>query len=76
MEIPCFSKNTDCFLQRHAIIAIQEIEYKEIKKIEKLILKPCYGIYKELRTYKTPVYVTPPEAIPYKDLIQESTFYV
>jgi len=67
----------DAFTQRHALIAIQEVDFKTIKtNVQQYILEESKGIYKDLRNLKTPKYIEPPKSVKYADLIREVGFYV
>jgi hypothetical protein len=72
-----YFKKCDCFfLQRHLLIAIQEMPYSKIKhEIGSHILPESKNIYKNLTRLKTPCYIEPPKKIAYTDLIREVSFY-
>lgn len=69
-----FRNLSDFFLQRHALIAIQECEFNEIQdSVAKYVSEESRGIYKKLR--KKSFYIKAPENIKYTDLIREVSFY-
>ena len=71
-----FSNYKNFFIQRHALIAIQTLKYRDIKKdIEGYIERESFGIYRYLNSLRTPLYITPPKSIRYTDLIREISSY-
>jgi len=66
------------FLQRHAIIALQMVKFKELKakKINELIFEECHGMYKILNKLGENLFVKPLDKVLYSDLINEITYYV
>ncbi len=65
------------FLQRHALIAIQEVEYQTVKeKVQAHIKAESVGMFRTLSKFATPKYIEPPREIRYYDLIREVSFYV
>jgi len=64
------------FHQRHALLGMQEVEYKIIKNfVSPYVLKESFGIYRSLKELDEPLYIVPPEPVKYKDLISEVSFY-
>jgi len=71
-----FPRLNDFFLQRHALIALQETDYAIVKKeIQPYVLPESRGIYKTLNSRNSHKYIEPPEKIKYSDLIREVSFY-
>jgi hypothetical protein len=71
-----FTRFNNFLLQRHALIALQELKWKEIKdKIENKVSEESLGIYRELRTYSNPFYLELPREVPISELIREISFY-
>lgn len=71
-----FSTFDGFFTQRHALIGIQELDFKTVKeKVEKHICDECIGIYRTLKSYKVPKYMQPPVAVKFGDLVREVSFY-
>lgn len=64
------------FLQRHALIAIQELDYRDVKStVEEFVLDETRGMYRELHSSDTPRYVVQPPPVAYSDLIREVSSY-
>jgi len=71
-----FSLFNNFLLQRHALIAIQDLKWTEIKSdIQEEVSDESYGIYRELNSYTIPIYLEPPRSIRYSELIREISFY-
>ncbi|GHT88680.1 hypothetical protein FACS1894137_17130 [Spirochaetia bacterium] len=64
------------FVQRHFLIAVQELERKEIQKIEMEILEENRGVYKYLHELRAPLYMSLPNEIKYSDIFNQVGFYV
>ena len=67
----------DFFTQRHAIIAIQELQYNKFIKddVQPYIDHECKGMYSTLNNYREPLYIIPPTPVKYSELIREVSFY-
>ena len=71
-----FSRLNNFFLQRHALIALQETDYEVIKeRVQPYVLPESRGIYRTLKSRTSHKYIDPPEEIKYSDLIREVSFY-
>ncbi|MEW5894446.1 MAG: RNA-directed DNA polymerase [Candidatus Omnitrophota bacterium] len=71
-----FKEMNNFFHQRHALIGLQEVDYQIIKEfISPYILRESVGIYRSLKELNEPSYISPPDPIPYKQLINEISFY-
>jgi len=71
-----FKSFSDFLLQRHSLIALQEIEYSKIKEyVSDYVRDDAKGIYKHLHEKAEPLYIEPPKPIKYTDLIREFTYY-
>lgn len=80
LERKLISDNFDLFdnflLQRHALIAIQELKWMEVKEnLNKNVKEESIGIYRHLRNYPTPYYLEPPKEVSFFELIREISFY-
>jgi len=75
--IKMFKKYKNFFLQRHALIALQTIQYKTILNDVQHFLQPeSIGIFKSLKSMQSQKYVIPPPSVKYTDLVREISFYV
>lgn len=64
------------FLQRHALIAIQELDYAEVREnAQEFILEESKEIYRTLHNQNEPCYIVPPPPVPYHELIREVSSY-
>ncbi len=70
-----FSQYSDFFLQRHALISIQEMDYREVSSISPYVSAESKGVYRDLHSMREHIYVSPPDKVKYTDLINEVAFY-
>jgi len=70
-----FDKNSDFMCQRHAVIALQELEFAEIEAISKYIFKENKDTYRKLHARKEAKYICYPEPIKIFDLFNQVGFY-
>jgi len=64
------------FLQRHGLIAIQELDSSEVVDTAKeFILEETRGIYRTLHSSSETRYILPPPPVPYHELIREVSSY-
>lgn len=73
-KVVTISKNH--FINRHILIAIQDLKFSEIKFIKDHVSKENNGTYRYLNSQKRPIYVSPLPEIKYNELIKEIGFYV
>jgi hypothetical protein len=67
--------NQNLFVQRHCLIAIQELSWKEVKVYKHMINEENIGIYNELHGMKEHQYTTPPKEIKFYDIFNQVGFY-
>lgn len=71
-----FKGMNNFFLQRHALLGMQEVDYKIIKDfVSPYVLKESFGIYRSLKELNEPKYIVRPDPVRYKELINEVSFY-
>jgi hypothetical protein len=71
-----FNKFNNFFLQRHAMIALQEVEYNIIAPIiNDKVSKETKGFYRNLHESKSHKYIIPPEPVKLAEIFREVSFY-
>jgi hypothetical protein len=69
-------KNTKSFfLQRHCLIALQELPYEYLQKVSEEIIESNKGVYKYFHKLRNHEYIKPPEKINFYDIFDQVGFY-
>lgn len=70
-----FEHYNNFFVQRSALIGLQQVPFREVRDIKKHITPETFGMLRVLKEMSTPKYVNTPEKISYKFFINEVEVY-